>query len=330
MWTANAATVTPLGDGSTGATCLTIANLDASLHRAIEPDETLEELRQTLPRSFRIVAPIPGGAAMRDEGAANHMRLASQGGPAFHLFVYGDGDPLPTRYWPRQTLAASQAVARQHGLDAECTFFLKQHPKAIDAGAFHNDVVAMSDRDLLIHHEHAFHEPDAMLMSLEARFRQRTEGSLKRIVVDDSQLPIDEAVRTYLFNSEILTVDRAGLLERVILCPAQVAANPNALRLVHQWQQDGVFSEVHFVDLGQSMDGGGGPACLRLRVPVREDELDSIPPYRRWSESLDRELRAAIQNTYPVRVTIDDLARSDFLEQAIHARNQVAAVLSAH
>ncbi len=84
---------------------------------------------------------------------------------------------------------------------------------------------------------------------------------------------------------------------------------------------------MHFVDLGQSMDGGGGPACLRLRIPLREDEIDQLPSQRLWSEPLDAELRRVINETYPTRVTIDDLARSEFMEQAIHARDRVAAIL---
>ena len=65
MWTANAATVTPGCDSAFGSTCLTVANLSASVHRAIEPDETMDELRQTLPSAIQCFAPLPGGAALR-------------------------------------------------------------------------------------------------------------------------------------------------------------------------------------------------------------------------------------------------------------------------
>ncbi len=328
MWTANAATVTPGCDRAHGSTCLTIANLNASVHRAIEPDETMEELRQTLPGTFQCFAPLPGGAALRDEGAANHMRLASEQGPGVHLFVYGDGDPLPTRYWPRQTLAASQAVVRQHRLDPSIAFYLQQNPRAIDAGAFHNDVVAMSHHELLIHHELAFQAPDETFHRIGRSFHQRTGKRLNRIVVDESSLSLDAAVGTYLFNSQILSVRGATDSERVILCPVEVEQNPQTLRLVRRWQAQGLFSKVHFVDLGQSMNGGGGPACLRLRIPLRFEELDSLPSHRLWNERVDTELRQAINEYYPSRVTIDDLGRTDYMEQAILARDRTAAILS--
>ncbi len=326
MWTANAATVTPGCDGAYPESCLTVANLDASLHRAIEPLQTLVELQETFGNAVRIFDPLPGGAAMRDEGAANHMRLACNAGPGVHIFVYGDGKPRPERYWPRQSLAASQAVARRHGLRDEFTFFWKQHPRAIDAGAFHNDVVAMSDGDLMIHHDFAFAETHQAYSQLEQAFAKRTRRKLTRIEVDETSLSMDEAVNTYLFNSQILTVDREGE-SRVMLCPAEVAENANARRLVQRWRDDGHFSEIHFVDLRQSMHGGGGPACLRLRVPFPEDEVDSIAPHRRWSERLDGELRKTIRREYPTHVTLDDLARPDFVAQAIGARDRVAQIL---
>lgn len=329
MWTANAATVAPAIDSATGHTCLTVANLDASLHRALEPEQTYRELRALLPGSCQLHRPLPGGAAMRDEGAANHLRLSAESGPGVHVLVYGDGEPGPTRYWPRQTLAASQAIARLHGLDSRFTFFIKQHPAAIDAGAFHNDVVAISDRDLLIHHELAFHQSDAGLDLLESRFQERTGRDLRRIVVPQSDLSIEQAVATYLFNSQVLTVTEDDCRHRVLLSPVQVREHPDARRLVERWQAEGLFAEVHFVDLGQSMDGGGGPACLRLRLPLREQEVASLPSHRLWNPRLDHELREAIQSSYPTSITLDDLAQSDVLRQVTDASDRIAAILQA-
>jgi succinylarginine dihydrolase len=329
MWTANAATVTPAVDSMDGMTTLTVANLNASVHRALEPEETWQELRQLLPPSCTIHQPLPGGTAMRDEGAANHLRLFGSCGAGVHLLVYGDGEPGSKRFWPRQTLAASRAIARLHGLDPDFTLFLKQHPAAIDAGAFHNDVVAISDGDLLIHHEFAFQEPPATLERLETRFRQRTGGELGRIVVKQTELSIEDAVATYLFNSQVLSVDREGNRRRVLLSPLQVRDDAKAARLVKRWQDEGRFCEVHHVDLGQSMDGGGGPACLRLRLPLRQEEVALLPSHRTWSEGLDDALRQAIQASYPTSITLDDLVQPDVLEQVMEARKRVAAVLQA-
>lgn len=331
MWTANAATVTPAVDrdsaGIQGVTTLTVANLVASVHRAIEPAETMSDLRRALSGACRLMEPLPGGAAFRDEGAANHMRLGrGDERQGMNLFVYGDGDPLPQRNWPRQTRASFEAIARRHGLPSQNTFFLKQHPDAIDAGAFHNDVIAISHQGLLIHHERAFLDDVATLERIECRFHELTGTQLSRIEVPERSLSIHDAVNTYLFNSQVVSSD-SGDGKPVIICTTQVEQHEAARSLVQQWHDDGLFGAVHFVDLNQSMSGGGGPACLRLRVPLSTSDVRLIPVALRWSEALDAQLRDLIQRHYASHVTIDDLSRIEFHAQAQLATQRLLEIL---
>lgn len=314
MWTANAATVTPAIDSISNITTASIANLNASLHRSIESGQTEADLKRVLPPTVRILPAIPGGTAMRDEGAANHMRLSLGNGPGLNLFVYGDGSPAPGKHWPRHTLAACQAVARRHQLIPENTFFLKQHPDAIDAGAFHNDVVAMSHDNILIHHELAFGDNRA-IKEVENRFQQNDDSILKRIEVNQSELPIDQAVQTYLFNSQIVSAQTEET-KPIILCPTQVQKNASAQSLVQSWIEQGVFSEAKFVDLDQSMAGGGGPACLRLRVPMAPDEINQALESSRLTEDRYQELRHIIESGYPESITLDELTRPGILLEA--------------
>ena len=73
------------------------------------------------------------------EGAANHVRLApTHAERATHIFVYGKGGK---RFPARQSLNASHAVARLNALSPGQAFFIEQSTQALDAGAFHNDVV---------------------------------------------------------------------------------------------------------------------------------------------------------------------------------------------
>ena len=326
MWTANAATVTPAIDSLSRIAAVTVANLSASLHRAIEPNTTEIELQTVLPASVQIKKSIPGGAAMRDEGAANHMRLSCGETPGLNLFVYGDGVPEPTKHWPRQTLAACQTLARTHQLIPENTFFLKQHPTAIDAGAFHNDVVAMSHGDVLIHHELAFHD-ERTIIDVEERFEQFNHSKLKRIEVKQSELSIDQAVQTYLFNSQIVSV---GSNENgpVIVCPIEVQQNPTTDGLVRSWVKQGVFSDARHVDLNQSMAGGGGPACLRLRVPVTLDEFNQTPSCSRLTEERYHQLHKIIDRGYPESILLADLANADVIKQAESVVQQLNVALA--
>ena len=118
------------------------------------------------------------------------MRLGTDENKAgIHVFVYGDVEPKPQKFWPRQSRAACEAIARRHRLTWENTFFLKQHPEAIDAGAFHNDVVAISHQDLLIHHEIAYSSSDDELDRLDNRYAELTGGKLTRIAVSNIRSP---------------------------------------------------------------------------------------------------------------------------------------------
>lgn len=325
MWTANAATVAASVDGDHPHAVLTVANLCSSLHRAIEPSQTLADLWQSFPHSVLMLDPLRGGAMMRDEGAANHMRLGSdEAKPGIHVFVYGDQDPMPNSFWPRQTLTACEAVARLHRLPVENTFFLKQHPRAIDAGAFHNDVVAASHQHLLLHHELAFYDAQEELEKISQRYAAIYERELVRIEVPDSVLPIGEAVSTYLFNSQIVSSDSE---KPVIICPAQVSEHKAANDIVETWCKQKHFSTSHFLDLRQSMSGGGGPACLRLRIPLTEKEVAEIPFPNRWSPLLHDALCEVIQEHYPTEVSFDDLGTQELFQQAGVAEEAIRELL---
>ncbi|MGI9472071.1 MAG: N-succinylarginine dihydrolase, partial [Rubripirellula sp.] len=94
-----------------------------------------------------------------------------------------------------------------------------------------------------------------------------------------------------------------------------------------RWCSEDLFEEVSFVDLGQSMDGGGGPACLRLRLPLTQDELSRLPKAGFWSEKIDAELRELIGRRYSTCVTADDLARIEFAEHATETAAEIASLL---
>ncbi len=67
MWTANAATVSAAVDNGSRQLTLTVANLVSSVHRAIEPAETLADLRRCFPAA-RVVPALPGGTASATKG----------------------------------------------------------------------------------------------------------------------------------------------------------------------------------------------------------------------------------------------------------------------
>jgi succinylarginine dihydrolase len=333
MWTANAATVT--ASGRDGKTHLTVASLSSSLHRSLEPPQTVRLFRNVFQYpAFAVHSPLPSCVGLRDEGAANHMRLSDDSGVnAVDIFVYGSDDrsrsvdASRTKFFPRQTLSACQAVARLHRLDPDSTFFIRQHPEAIAAGAFHNDVVATSHRNVLLHHEFAYLDAEATLAAIEKRYLEVTRKPLFRYEVRQVDLSLDDAIKTYLFNCQLLSRSM-GDKSTVMVCPMQVQEVLAARRVTELLVGNtGPIDECVFVELRESMNNGGGPACLRLRVPMTYEQWASIPEGIRWSDSIADELCQVIEQHYPETMTSADLANVELIAVADRAAAAVERVL---
>jgi succinylarginine dihydrolase len=339
MWAANSGTYAPACDTLDRRHHLVLANLNSSWHRSLEAGERLEDF-QRLFRELAEVAvhpPLPNIMPLRDEGAANHLRLSSpEGSVGLHLFVYGEQErtdaPRPQRFPARQTRAACEAVARQLRLPPERTFFLQQDPRAIDAGAFHNDVIATSHGPLLIQHELAFIDADSELARLEATFQKLCGCPLQRIVVRQCELPLAEAVASYFFNSQILTPAAHGTqpasgsgLPLVLVCARQCQTVASAQALVRRLvaDPDNSICDVRFVTLDESMSGGGGPACLRLRVQLPERALSRLAPAYRLTPRLEQRLRTVIMETYPEELDLQRLCDPEVIEGCWQAARRV-------
>jgi succinylarginine dihydrolase len=326
MWTANAATVAPSADTADGRVHLTPANLAAMFHRAVEADTTRAVLQAIFAdeRRFTVHEPLPGGAHLADEGAANHMRLHTGRG-AVHLLAWGrlawGTDAGPERFPARQALEASQAVARLHLLDAQRTLFPRQHPAGIDAGAFHTDVMAVGHGRFLMMHELAFAEREGLV----ARLRSLLGDELSAITAFEQELPVADAVASYPFNSQLLEGPGGAL---VILAPEESRENPRARRFLDRVvSEDNPVTAVHYRDVRQSMSNGGGPACLRLRVPLTEEEVRSIRAEVFFSPALDARLADWITRHYRDRLAPADLADPSLAREGLAALDELSRIL---
>ena len=265
MWTANAATVSPAPDTADGRCHLTPANLVTMLHRGQEWRDTQAQLRVAFAdeRHFAVHDAVP--PSFGDEGAANHMRLCgSQDAPGVEVFVYGKpGGKFPAR----QHEQASRAVARLHGLDPARCVFVEQNPEAIAAGAFHNDVVAVANGPVLFVHERAFADQRGAYEAIRAVF-----PALEVVEVPEEAVSLAEAIRSYLFNGQLVTIP-AG--EMALVVPSECQASASVWRWCEgMLASNGPIRRVIPVDVRQSMANGGGPACLRLRVVADPATVD--------------------------------------------------------
>ena len=328
MWVANAATVSASADCADARVHVTPANLVTYFHRAIEAATTTRVLRAIFSDDTRFCVhdPLPAAPQFGDEGAANHTRFAADSGmPGIEWFVYGrrayGGGVAPSRYPARQTREASEAIARRHGLDASRTLFTQQRPDTIDAGVFHNDVVAVGEGTFLFCHERAFVDQPATLDALA-----RAVGSrFAAYVVRDGELPLADAVATYLFNSQLLPRDDGAFL---LVAPAECRAHPATAHLLdHLVASGSPIAEVLTFDLRQSMRSGGGPACLRLRVPLTGDERAAIGGNVMLDRALGNALESWITAHYRDRLAPADLRDPALLDETRRALDELTQLL---
>ncbi len=335
MWVANAATVTPSADAADGRVHFTPANLSAKFHRSIEPPQTGRTLRAIFrdPARFAVHPPIPGGHALGDEGAANHTRLApAHGRRGLHFFVYGQRAfggpaPAPRKFPARQSFEAFDAIRRRHGVAEPAAVFARQHPDAIDAGVFHNDVISVGNENVLLYHEHAFADGPAVIRELRRAYAALHRGAeLVTVAVPQRRVPLAVAVRSYLFNSQLVTLGRGRM---ALVAPTDCAETPTVKAFLHGLLARGrtPLREVHYLDLKQSMRNGGGPACLRLRVVLTPAERAALPPGVLLTAAVHARLAAWVQRHYRDRLSPADLADEQLLEESRRALDELTRLL---
>lgn len=319
MWAANAATVSPAPDTADGKCHLTVANLQAMGHRSHEWPGTLAQLKLAFAdRAFVVHAPVP--SPFGDEGAANHMRLStSHDAPGLEIFVYGiTGGKYPVR----QHLEASKTVARYHRLDAARTLFVAQADAAIGSGAFHNDVVAVANENVLFCHQFAFADPELTYAAIRAIMPE-----VEIIEVPKGAVSLNDAIASYLFNAQLVTLPKGDGPEGGMALIVPTEARDSAP--VWSWLEEmvrgnGPIRRLVPVDVRQSMANGGGPACLRLRVVADPARVD--PRFIATPERLDTIARVVSQH-WPESVEPDAIADPAFVATVRHARTALLDAL---
>lgn len=334
MWAANAATVCPSADSIDKKVHFTPANLVTKLHRSIEKRFTFELFNRIFPdrQLFTIHSPLPHYRQFADEGAANHTRFCpTNDGPGVHLFVYGFSSlrPLalqPSHFPPRQSLEACRALARRHQLPQQTVVYAQQHPRAIDAGVFHNDVASVGNGTFFLCHEDAFIATDVVIDELKNKVEEVCSAPLHPYIIHNHELTLDEAVKTYLFNSQILTLPNQTM---AIIAPAQCRDYAKTKDIIDRMieDNDSPVAKVHYVDLSQSMQNGGGPACLRLRVTLTENELNRCHPGIIFNHRLYGELKRWITNNYRDTLSPEELADETLLKESQSALDELTQIL---
>ena len=314
MWAANAATISPSPDTQDNKIHLTPANLNSMFHRSIETEFTYQQCKIIFPKEyFEIHNPAVSISGYGDEGAANHLRISkSDNEKGFEIFVYGEsGFKIDKTLVKRQALEVSRSIAINHKLDMENTFFLQQKHQAIEEGSFHNDIVSLSNKNVFIAHEDAFQNRDdlkKMLNILESKI-----DNFQYIEISNSEIPLKDIISSYLLNSQLITnVDN----EMQLILPDEVKEYDNCLSWLDKLKQISDVKLFDYVDIRQSMMNGGGPACLRLKVILNDEELESLNQNFLMNNERLESIKLLIEKEYRDVLYPDDLKDPSLLDES--------------
>lgn len=329
MWVANAATVSPSCDTLDNRVHITPANRVTHLHRALEATENYHFFKKLFSdeKYFQVHSPLIPQACFADEGAANHIRLASNhAAMGWEGFVYGrsaflEKEPLPKLFPARQTKEASEAIDRVHQLSKEKTFFVKQNPAVIDKGVFHNDVISVTNENVFLYHEEAFENAQSFLGIL----KKTLPFPVYFIPVSREELSVEEAVKTYLFNSQLVTCPDGTMC---MIAPIEAEENKAAHDVLKRIQAaENPIQKIYFVDCRQSMQNGGGPACLRLRIVLTEAELAATQKGVLLTEALYQQLVTWVNKHYREKLAPEDLLDPKLIEESRAALDELTHIL---
>jgi len=317
MWTANAATVSPSIDCHNAKLNLTIANLKSNFHRSLECFVTYEFFRKNF-SATGITINSPLATINPDEGAANHLRFCeSHGLEGLELFVFGFSNvedlQKTFKYKARQSKEAFAEIIKKHEVKNSLLCF--QNPEAIDAGVFHNDVISTANENLFFFHEKTFYNQNKTIEEINSAYYKITGKHLCLVEVSQKEINLSEVVRTYLFNSQILSLPNsdAMMLIAPIECQRSEVVNDYIKKMLADYKNP--IEKVQYLDLTQSMKNGGGPACLRLRIVMNDSQLQAINQKLIFNEDLYQKLKQLISTYYPDSLSLKDLLSQKTLDK---------------
>jgi succinylarginine dihydrolase len=114
----------------------------------------------------------------------------------------------------------------------------------------------------------------------------------------------------------------------LLVAPAECQNDPAVRALLERLVSGtGPIREVLTFDLKQSMQNGGGPACLRLRVALTAAERSAIAARMWLDDDLHAELLAWVERHYRDRLAPSDLSDPALLEEGRRALDELSQLL---
>ena len=324
MWAANAATFSPSIDSYDQNMHITPANLNTMFHRSIEPQFTQAQLELMFGGVATVHDPIENISGYGDEGAANHLRVSEQHlKSGFQIFVYGSSAfEVHQGMITRQAEEISKAVSIMHQLDPDRVLFLKQNEQAINAGSFHNDIVSLANEEVFIFHQEAFADRVELERILH-HLKDHVKG-FHPIEILSEDISLDDLVSSYLLNSQLITIKNN---EMMMLLPEEVQNHSNCMRWLEEIKSSSPIKHIEFVDIRQSMMNGGGPACLRFKITVNNNEFNQINEKFLLTPKKLMDLRALVTKHYRDKLNPADLVDNNLVQESYRFLDELTQLL---
>jgi succinylarginine dihydrolase len=144
---------------------------------------------------------------------------------------------------------------------------------------------------------------------------ERLIPGFEYVEVPASEVPLAEAVSSYVFNAQLVTPPSG---ETTLVVPLETQETAS----VWSWLQrhlagNGAIRRVEVVDVRQSMANGGGPACLRLRVAADPQAID--PRFMVDNARLDM-IGEVIERHWPAEIANSDIRNAELIGEVEQAR----------
>jgi succinylarginine dihydrolase len=161
--------------------------------------------------------------------------------------------------------------------------------------------------------------------ALLTELRQRLGDEFRAVVAAEHELPLSDAVAAYPFNSQLLSLP-SGQMQ--LVAPLEAQQNAPARSFLERVAAECSLAGIDYLDVNGSMKNGGGPACLRLRVPLSEAEIGKLGGSVLFDERCERELEAIIRRRYRERLTLRDVADPQLVDEARTALDEITQALA--
>jgi succinylarginine dihydrolase len=160
---------------------------------------------------------------------------------------------------------------------------------------------------------------------LLTRLRQDLGDELCIVTCSSRELSLPEAVAAYPFNSQLLSKPDGKM---ALVAPSESRERPAARAFLERVLAEATpVDEIVYLDVNASMNNGGGPACLRLRVELSDPERAAVRGRVFLDDTLFEELTRWVELHYRDRLTPSDLADPQFTNEIRTALDELSQLL---